>query len=299
MARSPFQVRNPVFHVPRRESGGPKRITDQKEFIVYIALMAIPQNSPNRIQGKNFSEISIVIPAFNEAVRIGRTLREVVAYLESRFQRWEVIVVDDGSSDGTSGAVRGVNHPAIQCLRNDANSGKGFSVRRGVLEARFDPILFSDADLSTPIEELERLLKPLSSGVDVVIASRRLEESQVKRSLLRRFLGWGFALLVSTLAVKDIRDTQCGFKLFRRGAALEIFPYQTIHRWGFDVELLTIARQRGFRVAEVPVRWMQSETTNVRFGTPLQMALELLRIYRNSRRGVYGPAAGAHKKTNN
>ncbi len=233
------------------------------------------------------SEISVVIPALNEAPRICRTLEEVLSYLEARFQRYEVIVVDDGSSDGTSTAVSQMNHPAVHCLRNEENSGKGFSVRRGILEAHFDPILFSDADLSTPIEELERLLAPLASGFDLAIASRRMAESDVSRSILRRFLGWGFAFLVSTLAVKGFHDTQCGFKIFRRKAAEEIFSYQTIDRWGFDVEILTIASLRGFKVAEVPVRWKQSEKSSVRLGTPLQMAGELLRINRNARRGLY------------
>lgn len=232
-------------------------------------------------------EISVVIPAFNEAGRIRRTLEEALAYLGRRFIRIEVIVVDDGSRDGTAEEAAAVGHPAVRCLINPENRGKGFSVRRGIGEAAYDPILMSDADLATPIDELERLLAALRNGNDVAIASRRAPGSRVRRSLIRRLLGWGFGLLVSGLAVKGFRDTQCGFKLFRRKAAAEIFPRQTIDRWGFDVELLAIARRRGLQVAELPVRWSQSGKSGVRLLTPLSMARELWRIRRNLKRGVY------------
>jgi dolichyl-phosphate beta-glucosyltransferase len=235
-------------------------------------------------------EISVVIPAFNEEPRIRRSLEEVLAWLSGRFTRFEVIVVDDGSVDGTAAAVSALCHPAVRLLSNPANTGKGFSVRRGVKEARYDPILFTDADLSTPIGEMEKLLREIDAGSDLAIASRRKAGSQVRRSVPRRFLGWGFSLLVSLLAVKGFRDTQCGFKLFRRRAAAELFPLQTIDRWGFDVELLAIARRLDLSVAEVPVRWTQSGKSQIRLSTPLEMACELARIRRNSRRGLYGPA---------
>ena len=237
------------------------------------------------------AEISVVIPAFNEAQRIRGSLESVLECLSGRFERFELIVVDDGSTDGTSQEVRKVPHPALRLLRNEPNAGKGHSVRRGVLEARFDPILFTDADLSTPITEMDRLLEPLRRGFDGAIASRRIDGSAVRRSPLRRLLGWGFHHLVSILAVRGFRDTQCGFKVFRRSAAQEIFPLQTIDRWGFDVEILVIARRKGLRIAEVPVRWAQSGDSRIRLGTPLQMALELLRIRRNDLRGLYGPAS--------
>jgi dolichyl-phosphate beta-glucosyltransferase len=232
-------------------------------------------------------EISVVIPAYNEASRIRRSLEDVLAYLSRRFERFEVIVVDDGSRDGTADEVSRVSHPGVRLLRNIENRGKGASVRRGVLEAALDPILFTDADLSTPIEEADRLLEPLRAGYDAAVASRRMSGSDVRRSLSRRFLGWGFSVLVSLLAVRGFRDTQCGFKVFRREAARKVFPRQTIDRWGFDVEVLAIAARLGCRVAEVPVRWRQSGKSGVRFGTPFEMAAELLRIRRNVRRGLY------------
>jgi dolichyl-phosphate beta-glucosyltransferase len=234
-------------------------------------------------------EISVVIPAFNEARRIRGTVEVVIAYLEGRFDRFEVIVVDDGSSDATTEEVRAVAHPAVRSLRNGANAGKGHSVRRGVMEARHDPVLFTDADLSTPIEEVEKLLAALREGYDVAIGSRRLAESRVERSILRRLLGWGFAHLTALLAVSGFHDTQCGFKAFRRKAAAAIFPLQTIERWGFDVEILVIARRCGLRIAEVPVRWRQSGDSRVRLRTPLEMGLELLRIRSNALRGKYAP----------
>ena len=222
--------------------------------------------------------ISVVVPAYNEADQIRRTIHELTAYLTPRFGTFEIIVVDDGSTDGTSSEAKALSHPAVRVLRNDPNRGKGWSVRRGVLEAAFDPVLFTDADLSTPIPELEALLEPLRDGSDAAIASRRMPKSVVDRSLPRRFLGWGFSSLVSLLVVNGFRDTQCGFKVFRRAAARALFEKASIERWGFDVEILALARQSELRVAEVPVCWRQSTRTRVRFWTPLQMAVELFKI---------------------
>jgi dolichyl-phosphate beta-glucosyltransferase len=232
-------------------------------------------------------EISVVIPAFNEAGRIRHSLEEVLRYLAAHFIRYEVIVVDDGSTDGTLEAAQGLGSPAVRCLRNEANSGKGASVRRGILDARHDPILFTDADLATPIGELERLLEPLDAGFDGAIASRRMPESRVRRSTVRRLLGWGFGHLVRCLAVDGFQDTQCGFKVFRRRAAEAIFPLQTIDRWGFDVEILAIAGRLGLRIAEVGVTWRQSGDTRMRLGAPFEMAGELCRIRRNLKSGLY------------
>ncbi len=235
-----------------------------------------------------FEEISVVVPALNEVKRIRGSIEEIVGFLSGRFARFEVLLVDDGSTDGTSNAAASLGHPAVRVLRNETNRGKGASVRLGVLEARYDPILFTDADLSAPIAELEKLLVPLAGGSDVVVASRRLARSEVRRSLLRRILGWGFSVLVSLLLVRGVRDTQCGFKLFRRSPAREIFRLQTIDRWGFDPEILAIAQRRGLRIAEVPVRWTQSGETRVRLSTPFAMAWELVKIRWNDLRGHYG-----------
>ncbi len=234
-------------------------------------------------------EISVVIPAFNEAKRIRRSVEEVIGFLSERFARFEVLVIDDGSTDGTSGEAAGLGHPSVRVLRHEKNRGKGASVRFGVLESRYDPILFTDADLSAPIAELAKLLVPLAADFDIAIASRRLARSDVRRSPLRRFLGWGFSVLVSAVLVRGVRDTQCGFKLLRRSPAKEIFRLQKIDRWGFDPEILAIAQRHGLRIAEVPVRWTQSGETRVSLWTPFAMAWELVKIRWNLWRGVYGP----------
>jgi glycosyltransferase involved in cell wall biosynthesis len=233
-------------------------------------------------------ELSIVIPAYNEARRILQSLERLRAYLTPRFARLEVLVVDDGSTDGTADLVESASIPGLRCLRNSMNFGKGYSVRRGMLAAKFDPVLFSDADFSTPPEDAERLLDALRSGADIAIGSRRLAKRQdVHRSLGRKLLSWGFAKLVQCAAFGGIHDTQCGFKMFRRWTVEQIFPFQRIDRWGFDVEILFIARKRGLGVAEVPVRWYQSEGTRLHWFTPLTMAADLVRIRWNHLLGRY------------
>ena len=228
---------------------------------------------------KGATALSIVIPAYNEATRIVDSLQRILEYAEKRFECFEIVVVDDCSSDETIKVVEAFSHASIRCLRNAANFGKGYSVRRGMLEARYDLVVFSDADLSAPIEEIEKLIEAWRDGADVAIGSRRLSRAQdVRRSLWRRFLGWGFSVLVGVLVVRGFRDTQCGFKLFTRAASRVIFPYQRIDRWGFDAELLCIARKRRLEIREVPVRWYQSGGTRLKWWTPLLMAFELVRI---------------------
>lgn len=233
-------------------------------------------------------EISIVIPAFNEAFRIGSSLDSMIEYLSRHFERYEILVVDDGSTDRTVEVVEGFSGAPVRCLKNESNRGKGFSVRRGMLAARHDPVLFSDADLSTPIEEIGKLLDRVRGDFDIAIGSRRLRKDQdVQRHPFRKLLGWGFAKLVQLISLRGYGDTQCGFKMFRRHALCAIFPYQRIERWGFDVEILFIARKRGFRTSEVPVRWYQSEGTRLHWLTPLTMLADLLRIRWNDLLGRY------------
>lgn len=231
-------------------------------------------------------ELSIVIPAYNEAHRIAGTLRRVLEFCESELSDWEIIVVDDGSSDDTAREVRAFER--IRYIRNAGNRGKGFSVRRGVLAARCDPILFTDADLSAPIEDARRLLGAIQKGADVAIGSRHFDvTTTVQRTRWRRLMASAFRLLVRILVIRGIYDTQCGFKMFRREAARSIFPKQRLAGWGFDVELLYIARRQRYRIEEVSVSWAESRESRLRWHTPLAMLLDLIHIRLNGLLGRY------------
>jgi glycosyltransferase involved in cell wall biosynthesis len=212
-------------------------------------------------------QYSLIIPAYNEGARLGTTLDRVLAYISA--QRWdaEVIVVNDGSRDETADMVRqyAQKHPSLRLLENPGNRGKGYSVRNGMLNAKGELLLFSDADLSSPIEEAPKLLTVLSDGADIAIGSRWLKpEMQTQRqSALRQFYGRLFNLVLRVLLGVKFKDTQCGFKAFTRDAAQTIFPLQTIERWGFDPELLFLARKAGLKVVEVPVMWAHVEGTRI------------------------------------
>ncbi len=232
-------------------------------------------------------ELSIVIPAYNEASRIANTLRNVTAFCESHLTDWEVIVVDDGSSDHTEEEVSGFEKTRL--LKNDMNRGKGFSVRRGIMAARCETVMFTDADLSAPIGEAQRLMGAIAAGADVAIASRLFDvTTTVERIPLRRLMASTFRLLVKTLVIRNIHDTQCGFKMFRRAVARDIFSQQRLKGWGFDVELLYIARLKKYRIEEVPVSWAESSESRLRWFTPLTMLADLLRIRLNGILGRYG-----------
>lgn len=240
------------------------------------------------------ASISIVIPAYNEGRRLGASLEAVLGYLgSSRFSPHEVVVVDDGSTDDTAEVVRRwrAAHSEVRLLSNPGNRGKGYSVRHGMLEASGDWILFSDADLSAPIEELDKLFEAASrERVSVAFGSRALDRSliAVHQSRFRENAGRVFNLLVRLVAGLPYWDTQCGFKLFERRAAREIFRRQRLERFGFDVEALYIARKLGFKAAEVPVRWSHSEGTKVRMlRDSLNMFLDLARVRWNDLRGRY------------
>ena len=236
---------------------------------------------------------SIIIPAYNEAARLGRTLERVLGYVSA--QRWdaEVIVVNDGSRDRTADLVRDYakRHPCLQLLENPGNRGKGYSVRNGMLHANGELLLFSDADLSSPIEEAPKLLVPLESGAaDIAIGSRWLRpELQTQRqSLLRQFYGRLFNLLLRVLLGLNFKDTQCGFKAFTRKAACKIFPLQQIERWGFDPELLYLARKVGLRVVEIPVSWAHTGGTRISpLRDGLRMFAEALKVRWNGLTGKY------------
>jgi len=210
---------------------------------------------------------SIVIPAYNESERLGATLEKVLAYVRQQGWEAEVIVVNDGSRDNTAEIVRAfaVNNPILRLVENPGNRGKGYSVRNGILNSRGDIVVFSDADLSSPIEEMPKLLQALGGGADIAIGSRwlRAELQTQRQSLHRQLFGRVFNGLNRLLLGLQFKDTQCGFKAFTRRAAQMILPLQRIERWGFDPEILFLARKFGFRVEEVPVRWGHSGGTRI------------------------------------
>jgi glycosyltransferase involved in cell wall biosynthesis len=239
-------------------------------------------------------ELSIVIPAFNEELRLPISLGKIAAYVREKRPNTEVIVVDDGSADRTV-AVAESWRDRIEQLRvvsNGVNRGKGFSVRRGSLEATGAIVLFTDADLSSPIDEGEKLLAALQSH-DVAIGSRAVDRSliEVHESLFREFAGIIFNHIVRIILRLPFVDTQCGFKAFRRAKCRIIFEQQTIERFGFDPELLYLARHHGLSVAEVPVRWAHSPATKVSMmRDSVQMFLDVLVIRSNALRGRYRKA---------
>jgi dolichyl-phosphate beta-glucosyltransferase len=210
---------------------------------------------------------SIVIPAYNEGERLGATLEKVLAYVRAQGWSAEVIVVNDGSRDNTAELVRGFaeKYPWLRLVENPGNRGKGYAVRNGMLNARGEVVVFSDADLSSPIEEMPKLLAALGAGADIAIGSRwlRAELQTQRQSPLRQVFGRVFNLLLRIILGLRFKDTQCGFKAFTRRAAQTILPLQRIERWGFDPEILFLARKFGFRVEEVPVLWGHSGGTRI------------------------------------
>jgi glycosyltransferase involved in cell wall biosynthesis len=235
--------------------------------------------------------VSIVIPAFNEAARIGNTIQKVQHFLQRFPFPHELIIVDDGSVDDTPKIIERSGFPEIRSLRNDSNHGKGYAVRQGVLAATGDYVLFSDADLSAPIEELEKLLDvALKENADVVIGSRAVDRSMidVHQSAVRESAGILFNLAVRLLLGLRIHDTQCGFKLFKRDRVLNIFNKQTTAGFGFDPELLFLAARSGLKIREVPVRWSHAEGSKIRFlRHGIGMFLDLVRIRWNYLAGRY------------
>ncbi len=241
---------------------------------------------------------SIVIPAYNESARLRATLEKVLAYLGQ--QKWdaEVIVVNDGSRDNTAEIVREIarTNPPLRLVENPGNRGKGYSVRNGILNANGQVVLFSDADLSSPIEEMPKLLEALQAGADLAIGSRwlRTELQTQRQPFHRQVFGRIFNLLLRTTLGLQFADTQCGFKAFTRQAARQIFPVQRIERWGFDPEVLFLACKFGFKVKEIPVLWGHSGGTRIH---PLKdgsrMFLDMLRIRWYDLTGKYNrnPAA--------
>lgn len=235
---------------------------------------------------------SIVVPAYNERLRIGQTLEQILAHLRHESWNAEVLVVDDGSRDETFQIVSGfaTANPQVRVIQNPGNQGKGYSVRNGMLHARGDVMLFTDADLSSPISEATRLFAALDQGADVAIGSRWLDPSlQFQRQpLKRRIMSRTFNLYLRMLLGFSYRDTQCGFKAFTRRAAQVIFPRQRITRWGFDAEILYLAHRFHLKVAEVPVAWGHDERSTIHpWRDGLLMGRDALKIRWYGLRGKY------------
>jgi glycosyltransferase involved in cell wall biosynthesis len=211
-------------------------------------------------------ELSIVIPSYNEELRLPASLEKIAAYLREKHPNTEVLVVDDGSTDKTAQVAESWKDriPGLRVLSNGTNRGKGFSVRHGSLDAAGEIVLFTDADLSAPIEEADKLFAALQS-CDVAIGSRAVDRSliEVHESPFREFAGIIFNRIVRLILWLPFVDTQCGFKAFRRERCRIIFEQQTIERFGFDPELLYLARHHGLKIKEVPVRWAHSPATKV------------------------------------
>jgi glycosyltransferase involved in cell wall biosynthesis len=235
---------------------------------------------------------SIVIPAFNESARIPATLESVMNCIRARGWDAEVIVVNDGSTDATAEVVRSFarSAPELRLIENPGNRGKGYSVRAGMLEARGDVAIFTDSDLSAPIEEAERLFAAIDAGAQIAIGSRWLESNRQtqRQPFYRQFFGRCFNAVTRAVMRLPFADTQCGLKAFTREAAQTVFSLQTIERWGFDPEILFIALRRGYRVVEVPVSWAHDERTRMSYlRDGIKMLQEIAQIRWNAFTGRY------------
>ena len=236
-------------------------------------------------------KFSIIIPAYNEKDRILRTLNNIYKYFKGKNS--EIIIVDDGSTDNTASFIEyekeniGDN---IKIVSYKKNKGKGYAVKKGVEKAKGELILFTDADNSTPIEEFEKLFAGLKKGFDIAIGSRYLKNSDVKikQSIFRILIGRFGNLLIQLLLVKNIKDTQCGFKLFKNKTAKNIFQKQNIERWGFDMEILAIAQLFKYKIIEIPVNWYNSSDSKFSpIKDTVQTLSELIKIKINLITGKY------------
>lgn len=232
---------------------------------------------------------SVIVPAYNEEFRIVPTIGAIATHMSKSGQPWELIVADDGSTDTTVQLVRDLGLVNLRLLEADANGGKGKAVRRGMQAARGQYLLFADADQSTPIEQLDALMAKIHEGNDVVVGSRGAEGAEeASKSLLRHVMSGGLRMIAQLIYRVGVSDTQCGFKLFTRKAALDLFGRQQIDGFSFDLEVLYLARKLDYSVAEVPVEWIDAPGSTV---DPVKVALQFLRdlvvIRTNDLRGRY------------
>jgi glycosyltransferase involved in cell wall biosynthesis len=247
-------------------------------------------------------QLSIVIPAYNESARIENALGRVMTCVTAKGWDAEVLVVDDGSKDDTAAIVQRwmSKYPRLHLVQNPGNKGKGYSVRNGLLQAAGDVVMFTDADLSAPMEEAERLLAAIADGADVAIGSRWMDRTRqtIHQPLYRQFFGRCFNWITRAVMGLPFKDTQCGFKAFKRSAAQTIFRLQTIERWGFDPEILFIARKLKYVIREVPVTWGHDERSRMSYlKDGMKMLEEMAAIRMNSLAGRYDEAIAAMKDT--
>jgi dolichyl-phosphate beta-glucosyltransferase len=240
-------------------------------------------------------QLSVVIPAYNEEGRLPDTLISIYEFLSSHQKSFEILVVDDGSSDDTAEAVKifGQHNDGVRLVSYKPNQGKGYAVRAGVMAADGELILFDDADGASPIQELVRLEGAIVSGADVAIGSRAKPDSdrQVKALAYRKHIGNVFNFIVQSLLIRGIYDTQCGFKLFTKSAAKDIFSVAQVNGYGFDVEVLHIAQRKGYKVSEVAIDWTNIDGSKVNVWTDSpKMFTEVLGIKLRSLLGAYGKA---------
>ncbi len=249
-------------------------------------------------------KLSIVIPAFNEETRILPTLEQIGLFLVAEGLNAEILVVNDGSTDRTPEVVEDrissfKSIATLRVLQNPGNRGKGYSVRHGMLRAQGERVLFTDSDLSSPIEEYRKLAAPLDGGeASIAFGSRGLKESlvQTHQSWWREYSGRTFNIIVRTIAGLPFRDTQCGFKLFTGEAARAVFPLQTIDGFGFDVEILYIARKLGFRIVEIPVVWRDVAGSRVRLSSGARAFLDVLRVRLQDLKGQYNGTRSSEER---
>lgn len=240
----------------------------------------------------NNPSISVIIPAYNEEKRLPNTLRETISYLKDHFEQWEILVVNDGSHDRTADVVleQAIQTKGVQLLQYGKNRGKGYAVRYGMTRATGDIQVFMDADNSTSIDHIEKLLPYVDKRFDVVIGSRDVDGAtiSVHQPKWKELLGDMGNLWIQAWAVPGIKDTQAGFKLFTKKASRDVFPYLTIDRWGFDVEALAVARLKGYKISEQPINWINDPNSKVSAHAYLEVLKEVVQVRLNVARGVYG-----------
>lgn len=240
----------------------------------------------------DIKSISVVIPCFNEGKTIYQNIKKIHSYLSAKFFEFEIIAVNDGSADNTLSELRLVSQEIpIRFINKEKNEGKGKAVREGILASRYETVMFMDADLAIPIEELEKILGEFEKGSDIAIASRFVPGLKIKRPVLwyRKIMEKAFRILrVIILNSWQIKDTQCGFKVFRGPVAKRIFDMATIDRFAFDSEIIFIAKKFGYSIKELPITLQNPRTTSVRlFYDPLNMFFALIKIRVNDLMGVY------------